>query len=83
MRLSFGAVILIISSIILSLLLANVAKIISTEAGLYKNLEQIETSDKKSLKEDKKGGYVKVLDDSPKVTSIVTLMRFDKQNINV
>lgn len=74
MRLSFGAVILIISSIILSLLLANVAKIISTDAGLYKNLEQIETSDKKSLKEDKKGGYVKVLDDSPKV--IFTLLRF-------
>lgn len=73
MRLSFGAVILIISSIILSLLLANVAKIISTDAGLYKDLEQIETRDKKSLKEHKKGGYVKVLDDSPKV--IVTLLR--------
>lgn len=78
MRLSFGAVILIISSIILSLLLANVAKIISTDAGLYKDLEQIETSDKKSLKEDKKGGYVKVLDDSPKVTSLLYYVFLNK-----
>ncbi|XP_063701317.1 transmembrane protein 62-like [Culicoides brevitarsis] len=66
MRLSFGAVLLIIFSIILSLLLANVAKIISTEAGLYKNVEHIETSDKKSSQNDNKGGYVKTLDDKPK-----------------
>lgn len=64
MRLSFGAVILIISSIIFSLLLANVAKIISTDAGLYKQFEQIETSDKGKLREN---GYVKILDDMPKV----------------
>lgn len=67
MRLSFGAVILIISSIILSLLLANVAKIISTDAGLQKDLEQIETSDTKTSKKYHGDGYVKVLDDSPKV----------------
>lgn len=67
MRLSFGAVILIIFSIILSLLLANVAKIISTDAGLYKEVEQIETTDRKPSKKGNEDDYVKVLDDNPKV----------------
>lgn len=65
MRLTFGAVALITFSIIVSLFLANVAKIISTDAGLFRNNQQLEMSDHELLasSNDNHNGYVKKLDD--------------------
>lgn len=66
MRLTFGAVVLITFSIIVSLFLANVAKIISTDAGLFRNNQQLEMSDSELFESsrDHRSGYGKELDDT-------------------